>query len=443
MGKRKKTSTVEPAPSRSKTSSPAKGGGSSPKQNLTKEDQARVIAELQRKLDATSKPKGKRPAQRSAIGAADSTTDEDDPPEASEKAADDAEPASRSKSGSTSEKYSKLGNRASKARKLFKDKDEEVEFRAWKASKAAAVEAVPVPPPGPVQSDEAVARFVFLPFFTFLLTVFPRSRYNFTKAAVLTILKFQFMDKVQDHQLMIHIGVPPERVTKGLIAKYKQRYRQRLCQHFTLLRNVIAEATGVEELKGTAKMFNEKSNADVIAACQAKAPWDVVKEPYDVIPFQAGEDPFGSEIFANLVRLWGEMVYPAFREHVPTMTKLPPIEQLVLISRMVIFSCFVFSCDLAVFFYRCASSGELRPRATPSSPGTSTSRSTSATGTCTWWKRQQAPTRSRSTNGTRCCNPVTRSSWRASSRRSSFPRTMPRRRARKRNKLLHSNCFFI
>ena len=160
MGKRKKTSTVEPAPSRSKTSSPAKGGGSSPKQNLTKEDQARVIAELLRKLDATSKPKGKRRDQRSAIGAADSTTDEDDPAEASEKAADDAEPASRSKSGSTSEKYSKIGNRASKARKLFKDKDEEVEFRAWKASKAEAVEAVPVQPPGPVQSDEAPHREV-------------------------------------------------------------------------------------------------------------------------------------------------------------------------------------------------------------------------------------------------------------------------------------------
>lgn len=340
--KRKKTATVDPAPSPSATSSPAKGGGS-PKHTLTKEEQAKLIAELQRKLDATSKPKGKRTDKRSAIGAADSSTDEDDQAEASEKAADDAEPASRSKSGSTSEKYSKLGNRASKARKLFKDKDEEEEFRAWKASKAAAVEAVPVQPRCPAQSDEAIARFFLFPFFSFLLTVFPRSRYNFTKAAVLTILKFQFMDKVQDHQMMIHIGVPPERVSKGLIAKYKQRYRQRLCQHFTLLRNVIAEATGVEELKGTAKMFNEKSNAVVIAACQAKAPWDVVKEPYDVIPFQGGEDPFGSEIFANLVRLWGEMVYPTFREHVPTMTKLPPIEQLVLMSRMVFFSCFVFS----------------------------------------------------------------------------------------------------
>ena len=151
------------------------------------------------------------------------------------------------------------------------------------------------------------------------------------------------MDKAQDHQMMIHIGVPPERVSKGLISKFKQRYRQRLCQHFTLLRNVIAEATGVEELKGTAKMFNEKSNAVVIAACQAAAPWDVVKEPYDVIPFQGGEDPFGSEIFANLVRLWGEMVHPTFKEHVPSMSKIPPIEQVVLMSRMVCFLFFVSS----------------------------------------------------------------------------------------------------
>ena len=160
---------------------------------------------------------------------------------------------------------------------------------------------------------------------------------------MLTILKFQFTDKTQDDALMVHLGIAADRVTPSLIAKFKGRYRQRLCQHFTLLRNVIAEATGVEELKGTAAEFNKRPIQEVIDACQAKAPWDVVKEPYDVIPFQADLDPFGSEIFANLVRLWGEHVYPTFKDHVPTITKLPPIEQLVLMSRMVSFVLFLFT----------------------------------------------------------------------------------------------------
>jgi hypothetical protein len=141
---------------------------------------------------------------------------------------------------------------------------------------------------------------------------------------------------------MLHLGVPPEQVSSALIAKFKARYRTRLCCHFTLLRNVIAEATGVKELKGTAKEFNARSSSEVITACQAAAPWDVVKEPYDVLPFQAGDDPFGSEIFANLVRLWGELVYPTFREHIPALSKIPPIEQLVLMSRMVICHWFFF-----------------------------------------------------------------------------------------------------
>jgi hypothetical protein len=149
--------------------------------------------------------------------------------------------------------------------------------------------------------------------------------------------------------MMIHLGVPPERVTKTLIAKFKQRYRQRLCQHFTLLRNVIAEATGVAELKGTAKEYNAKSSSEIVLACQAAAPWDVVKEPFDVLPFKAGDDPFGSEIFANLVRLWGELVFPMFKEHVPAMTKVPPIEQLVLMCRMVCFIVF-FYLRLSIFF---------------------------------------------------------------------------------------------
>ena len=130
MAKRKETRRKQvgvPAEPDSATSSPSRGVGS-PKQ-LTKEDQAKLIEQLQRKLDASSK-KQTGNNKRSAIGAADSTTDEDDDPaEASEPAVDDAQPASSPK-GSTSAKFSKLGNRASKARKLFKDKDEEAEFKA-------------------------------------------------------------------------------------------------------------------------------------------------------------------------------------------------------------------------------------------------------------------------------------------------------------------------
>ena len=177
MEKRKETRRkqvgVRPAEPDSATSSPSRGVGS-PKQ-LTKEDQAKLIEQLQRKLDASSK-KQTGNNKRSAIGAADSTTDEDDDPaEASEPAVDDAQPASSPKSGSTSAKFSKLGNRASKARKLFKDKDEEAEFKAWKASKASKavpVAAVPVQPVVAVQSDEAIARLSFcsLLFFFFMIS---------------------------------------------------------------------------------------------------------------------------------------------------------------------------------------------------------------------------------------------------------------------------------
>ena len=136
---------------------------------------------------------------------------------------------------------------------------------------------------------------------------------------------------------MLHIGVPPDRVTKSLLFKFKSRYRTRLCVHFSLLRNVIAEATGVDELKGTPLQFKARSKSEVIAACQAAAPWDVVKEPYDVLPFQAGEDSFGSEIFTNLVKLWGEKVYPSFKDNLPSLSTVPPIEELVLMCRMVFF----------------------------------------------------------------------------------------------------------
>ena len=162
MGTKKKKAKGAERTETSAASTPTKDVGSPKASHVSKEDQTKIIEELQKKLAAASKhPKGK--SKRSAIGTADSSTDDEEQAEAAEEPAEDAErtSASCSKSGSTSSRFSKLGNRANKAKKLFKDQDEEAEYRAWKASKAAPVTAVPVQPVVPVQSDEAIARFFF------------------------------------------------------------------------------------------------------------------------------------------------------------------------------------------------------------------------------------------------------------------------------------------
>ena len=154
--KRKQVGRQESSPN----PSPEKGVGSpsGKNDNLSKEDQQRVIDELKKKLDAASKTKsGKN--KRSAIGGEDeSSTDEDDQHEEPEKDnAGASQSAGASKSASSGGKYSKLGNRATKARKLFKDKDEEEEFRAWKASRGTTPLAATPVPVAPVQTDEALA----------------------------------------------------------------------------------------------------------------------------------------------------------------------------------------------------------------------------------------------------------------------------------------------
>ena len=152
--KRKATGRQEASPK----PTPEKGDSSqSSTGNLSKEDQQSVIDDLKKKLDAANKkPSGK--TKRSAIGGEDeSSTDEDEQHEEPEKNdAGASHSSSAPKSASSGAKYSKLGNRASKARKLFKDKDEEEEFRAWKASRATPLAATPVPVT-PVQTDEALA----------------------------------------------------------------------------------------------------------------------------------------------------------------------------------------------------------------------------------------------------------------------------------------------
>ena len=175
----KKKKSAQPEPE-SASSTPQKAGGSpaKSKNSLSKEDaQQKVIDDLKKKLDAAQSkdPKGGK-QKRSNIGAADSTTEDDEPAEDDNPAGETELPsASGSKAGSKSGSFSKLGNRANKARKLFKDKDEEEEFRAWKAMKATPVAAVPAQAVVPVQSDEAIARSLSPPVFSFLTVFLPQS----------------------------------------------------------------------------------------------------------------------------------------------------------------------------------------------------------------------------------------------------------------------------
>ena len=168
MGKSLSSRKKKSQPETSATSSPEKGARSpaKPTKDLSQEESQKVIDDLRAKLDAASakNPKSGK-TKRSPIGAADSTTDEDEPSEETEKPSDELPPTS--KSGSKSTTFSKLGNRAQKARKLFKDKDEEEEFRKWKESKGKPVQAMPVQPVIPLQNDEALARCLFFDLLIF------------------------------------------------------------------------------------------------------------------------------------------------------------------------------------------------------------------------------------------------------------------------------------
>ena len=161
--KKQKTPQQEKSPERS----PEKGAGSPAKstKNLSPEEAQKLIDDLKAQLNATSGKKRKGPNQsRSAMGAADSDTDDDEDVEEVEKTGQRAAGSSPSSSKSKSGSFSKLGNRAQKARKLFKDKDEEAEFQLWKASKLKPLAATPIGPLVPAISDEALARsrFFFL-----------------------------------------------------------------------------------------------------------------------------------------------------------------------------------------------------------------------------------------------------------------------------------------
>ena len=69
-------------------------------------------------------------------------------------------------------------------------------------------------------------------------------------------------------------------------------------------------------------------------ACQKAVFWDVKKNPYDIDFLMAGEDPFGSEVFLNLINCWNAKVYPVLRKEIK-ISEVPPIEELCLMFRMV------------------------------------------------------------------------------------------------------------
>ena len=140
---------------------------------------------------------------------------------------------------------------------------------------------------------------------------------EFTKLSLTILIKYGYLDDSQVLRLLLDLGIPKAQVTRQLRIRLTGRMRTRRCSRFTQLRLIIAEATGVTALDPSSatewSLLWRNNSVAVRAACQAKCPWDHVLEPHD-IPFLASDDdPFGSEIFINLITLWQERFFSAYR----------------------------------------------------------------------------------------------------------------------------------
>ena len=233
------------------------------------------------------------------------------------------------------------GDRVNKIKRKLGTEDEEALFAQWKAGllKTQAVPAEPVVVIPTVEDDDCIARNAKFVFSLDSNIFFPR-RLEFTKLSLTILIKYGYLDDSQVLRLLLDLGIPKAQVTRQLRIRLTGRMRTRRCGRFTQLRLIIAEATGVTALDPSSatewSLLWRNNWVAVRAACQAKCPWDHVLEPHD-IPFLASDDdPFGSEIFINLITLWQERMLPSLKKEIK-ISDVPPIEELTLMLRMVCF----------------------------------------------------------------------------------------------------------
>ena len=238
------------------------------------------------------------------------------------------------------------GDRVNKIKRKLGTEDEEALFAQWKAGllKTRAVPAEPVVVIPTVEDDDCIARYAKFGFSLDSNIFFPR-RLEFTKLSLTILIKYGYLDDSQALRLLLDLGIPKAQVTRQLRIRLTGRMRTRRCGRFTQLRLIIAEATGVTALDPSSatewSLLWRNNWVAVRAACQAKCPWDHVLEPHD-IPFLASDDdPFGSEIFINLITLWQERMLPSLKKEIK-ISDVPPIEELTLMLRMVCFLFFLF-----------------------------------------------------------------------------------------------------
>ncbi len=125
----------------------------------------------------------------------------------------------------------------------------------------------------------------------------------------------------------------PESKFEEMKLKFQNRLRSWRSTHITAMRKIIGTATNIPELsEPNSKIF--RCDEALIAACQKKLPWDVKKEPTDIIWLASGDDALGSEIFISMIEGYQSNILKKLQPLMP-VTEVPNMQEFTWMLRMV------------------------------------------------------------------------------------------------------------